>query len=158
MNDIPAERLVYEIEVTAPGTRSQGWHGTLYGKDGQPINAKPGEIIKASVGDFQHIAQSTPQTPYGFIHTGMLTWMETHEANIIMGSDACLYQLYVTAEGSKSEGWRGKLLSGGSLVQPGADKRVQTPMGPFLWVENTHLWGPHCWFHDSWPWSKVQPK
>ena len=30
-------RLLYQIEVSAPGTRSQGWRGVLYGEDGAPI-------------------------------------------------------------------------------------------------------------------------
>ena len=150
------ERLVYEITVTSPGTKSQGWHGTLFGKDGKPVQAEPGKTVKTNVGEFVSIAETNLRTPYGMIHTDMVRWMTAENGNIIMDSDPWEYRLSVAQEGSKSEGWRGELRhSRGIIAGPGGDGPVKTPMGPYAWVANEQLWGLHGWIHVSWTRAKT---
>jgi hypothetical protein len=144
-------RLAYQITVTAPGTRSQGWHGTLYDKDGKPMQFEPGKTVKINAGEFVSVAETTPWTPYGMIHVDMVRWMKMANGNVIMDSEPWAYRLYVEREGSKSEGWRGELLHGrGVISPPSGDAPVETPMGPYHWMKNEHLWGRHAWFHVSW--------
>ena len=157
------DRLVYQIEVTAPGSRSQGWHGTLYGRNGDAITIPPGETVTTPIGTFASVACTLPFRPCGMIRTDMIAWMKTHNGNVIMDSKSWAYRLYVTAEGTRSEGWRGELLHGGSAVDapPGSSGRLlkpirapseslTTPMGPFSWQESHVPWGRHGWFPVSW--------
>ena len=65
----PPGRLFYEIVVTDPGTRSQGWHGVLYDADGNPIEAAPGQTVSLAgqflydVGEFVNVACENPWMP-----------------------------------------------------------------------------------------------
>ncbi len=144
-----AERLFYQITVTAPGTRSQGWKGTLYSRDGQEIEVGPGQSVKTHVGEFVSIEWNSPWVPWGMIQSDVLSWMKTHDGNVIIDARRCEYRLYVSAEGSKSEGWRGELVWGDSIVTPHFE-RVLAPMGIFVWSENPNRWGLHGWFHEAW--------
>lgn len=150
------ERLVYEITVTAPGTRSQGWHGTLYDKSGKPVQVEPGKTMTTNVGEFVSVAETTSETPYGMIHTDMVRWMTAENGNVIMDREPWEYRLYVAHEGSKSEGWRGELRhSRGIIAGPSGDEPAKTPMGPYAWVQSEHLWGLHGWIHVSWSRAKA---
>jgi len=145
------ERLVYQIEVTSPGMKNQGWHGTLYGKDGKPMPVEPGKIVHTHIGDFIGVANTAPFVPYGMIHVDQLAWMKTHNGNEVMDTEPWVYRLFVTLEGSKSEGWRGELLHGrGVIGEPSDDKPQPTPMGPYRWLKGKALWDPKGWFHVSW--------
>ncbi len=150
------ERLVYKITVTAPGKRSQGWHGTLCDKNGKPVQVEPGKTVKTNVGEFVSVAETTPETPYGMIHADMVRWMKTENGNVIMDSEPWEYRLYVVREGSKSEGWRGELRHSRGIIEgPSGDEPVKTPMGPYAWVQSEHLWGLHGWIHVSWSHAKA---
>jgi len=144
------ERLVYQITVTAPGTKSQGWHGVLLDIHGKPMTVEPGKTVHTHFGTFVSVAESTPWTPYGMIHEDTVQWMQTHGGNVIMDSEPWAYRLYVEREGSKSEGWRGELLHGRGIVpEPSDEKPFATPMGPFTWVRPVHLWDRAGWLHVS---------
>ena len=150
------ERLFYEITVTAPGTRSQGWHGTLFGKDGKPVLAEPGKIVTTNVGKFVAVAETTLETPYGMLHEDMVRWMTAENGNVIMDSEPWAYLLFVAQEGSKSEAWRGELrYMRGIIAGPSDHDPVATPMGPYTWVKNEQLWGLHGWIHVSWSGAKA---
>jgi hypothetical protein len=144
-----AERLFYQITLTAPATRSQGWKGTLYDRAGRAIEVEPGKSMKTNIGEFVSVACTLPWVPCGMIQSEVASWMKTHESNVIIDSRSCEYRIYVSAEGSKSEGWRGELVMGGSIVTPQFE-RVLAPVGIFVWSENFELWGLHGWFHEAW--------
>ena len=144
-----AERLFYQITVTDPGRRSQGWKGTLYDRAGQAIEVEPGKSVKTHVGEFVSIACTTLWVPCGMIQSDEVDWMKTHQGNVVIDARPCEYRLYVSAEGSKSEGWRGELVWGGAVVTPKFE-RVLAPMGFFVWSEYPEIWGLHGWFHESW--------
>ena len=153
MADSDAPRLVYQIEVTAPGTKSQGWHGTLFDKTGKPMQVAPGKTVHTNIGDFLSVARKEPQIwePYGMIHVDQVAWMKTHNGNEVMDSEPWVYRLFVALEGSKSEGWRGEILHGRGVIGPPADDRPQpTPMGPYRWLRGKEPWQPTGWFHVSW--------
>ena len=143
--------LYYTMELTNPGTRSQGWIGTLLvappPADGSLMDALSGP----SFGTFVDVACNEAWVPCGMIHEDMFHWMESHEANIVNDGTPWRYELYVTAPGSRSEGWRGDLLRDGEKLGRPADGQVlSTPMGPFVWQESGVLWGEHGWFPVSW--------
>ena len=150
------ERLFYEITVTAPGTRSQGWHGTLYDPDGHAVVVEPDDVRQTNAGDFVGVVCAQAWTPCGFIHSDMLRWMQTNPGNVIMDRKPWVYRLYVGAECTRSEGWRGELLHGGRVVRP-KTKRIATPFGPFAWKVSVHLWGQTGWFHKVWPGPSPAP-
>ena len=145
-------RLVYQIEVTNPGTKSQGWRGTLYDQSGTPMEIAASATVETGAGTFVSVACTPlPWYPCGMIHAHMVAWMKQHNGNVPMDGEDWAYRLYVTAEGTRSEGWRGELLHGGGTVPAQADgKPMQTPLGPFLWLESPTLWGDHGWFHVAW--------
>lgn len=143
------ERLAYEIVVTNPGTRSQGWNGKLFGPDGKARAVPVSERVETPVGAFVSVACRELWVPCGMIHEKTLKWMEIDPGNAILDGEAWSYRLYVSAEGSKSEGWRGEILHAGAAVEAGG-KPADTPMGSFDWRESPHAWGWHGWFHAAW--------
>ena len=148
-----SERLVYQIDVTAPGMKSQNWYGTLYDKDGKPVPAQPGKIVHTNIGDFVCVAQNStkPDAPYGMIHVDQVAWMKSHQGNELMGTEPWVYRLFVAQEGSKSEGWRGEILHGrGVIGEPSGNEPQPTPMGPYRWLRGKEPWQPTGWFHVSW--------
>jgi hypothetical protein len=143
------ERLFYQITVTNPGTRSQGWKGTLYDRGGQAIEVEPGKSVKTNAGEFVSVACKVLWVPCGLIQSDVANWMKTHAGNVVIDARRCEYRLHVSAEGSKSEGWRGELVWGDEIVAPHFE-RVLAPMGIFVWSENPAIWGLHGWFHEAW--------
>jgi hypothetical protein len=79
----------------------------------------------------------------------MREWMKTNPGNIIMDRKPWVYRLYVRAECSRSEGWRGELLHDGRII--GRANRVRTPFGPFTWHKGRNLWDQTGWIHVAWP-------
>jgi hypothetical protein len=148
-----SRRLVYEIVVTAPGARSQGWHGTLYNTNGAAVQVEPGRTVDTRIGTFVSVACVHAWSTCGMIHTDMLNWLKTHNGNAILDAKRWMYKLYVLAEGSKSEGWQGQLLHGSRDVTAG-DKPFVTPMGKFVWKRRAQLWDRAGWYHESWPESR----
>lgn len=142
-------RLVYEIVVTNPGTRSQGWNGTLFGADGKALAPAPGTRVETPVGAFIAVKCQELWVPCGMIHDKTLDWMNTTPGNAILDGEQWSYRLFVSAEGTKSEGWTGKVLHAGAPVEPGIAP-LDTPMGPYVRVESSHPWGWHGWIHQSW--------
>jgi hypothetical protein len=145
------ERLAYQIDVTDPGSRSQGWHGTLYDKNGQAVQVAPGKTVHTNIGDFVSVAKADPWVPYGMIHVDQVAWMKTNNGNVIIDNQPWSYRLFVAQEGTKSEGWRGELLHGHGIIgQPSDAKPLATPMGPYQWLSGKEPWQPKGWFHVSW--------
>jgi hypothetical protein len=135
------EQLLYEITVTAPGTRSQGWHGTLYNANGQPMQVAVGKTETTVIGELVSVAAVSGQRwqPYGMIP------VKPGMTNDIM-PDAWSYKLYRTGIDTRCPSWRGELLRGDIVVTPQTgSKQVQTSMGQFIWATE-----PHGWIHKSW--------
>jgi hypothetical protein len=149
-------RVFYDITVTAPGTRSQGWRGVLYDPSGAPLARPAGSVVETNAGPFVSVACDWPWVPCGFIHEDQLRWMQTNGGNFILGRDTWVYRLTVTAPCTRSEGWRGELLRNGQAVRT-KKRRVPTPMGPFRRKTSAHLWGQTGWFHAAWPAAVIAP-
>lgn len=143
------ERLIYEIVVTHPGTRSQGWNGSLFGLDGKALAVATGERVETPIGGFVAVACRELWVPCGMIHEKTLAWMKDGPGNVILDGEPWRYRLFVSAEGTKSEGWRGEIVHAGAAVEP-VDKPAETPMGSFVRIESPHAWGWHGWLHQSW--------
>jgi hypothetical protein len=145
------ERLVYTMEVTAEGTRSQGWLGTLYDEAGNPMAVPPGWTVTTGAGTFVSVACVVLFHPCGMIDTDMRAWMSTGGGNDLGIAGHWAYRLTVSAEGTRDEGWRGELLRDAVPVAAPTDRvPVATPWGPFRWWQGDGPWGRHGWFHASW--------
>jgi hypothetical protein len=143
-------RVFYEMILTAPGTRSQGWHGVLYARDGNPIDVAPGQTVTTPLGEFVNVACIHLWDACGLIRTDMAEWMKSHQANIIMDSKPWLYRMYVSAEGSKSEVWTSRLTHDGAEIFPDMTP-MDTPMGPFRTGGPMAFgWAQAGWFPASW--------
>lgn len=142
-------RLLYEIQVTAPGTRSQGWRGVLYESDGSPVLLRAGQSIDTPAGRFVGVECRRPWDACGAVHVDMLRWMRDHEHNIIMDGGHWSYRLY--ARGYYGDRLSGELWRNGRALE-GRDAIVRTPMGPFRWIDGRRIVtvGRHGWFHESW--------
>lgn len=116
-------RLIYQIEVTAPGTRSQGWRGVLYDQDGAPIALAPGARIETSAGRFVGVACLHLWSACGAIDERMHAWMQSNQHNIIM-RERWTYRLR-----ARGDALQGELLRDG-VALTGGDEAL-TPMGPY---------------------------
>ncbi len=145
------EQLAYEITVTAPGSKSQGWHGTLYDKNGQPMKVKSGEKWSTDIGILVSVKYKQKHIPYGMISENQLKRIE----NILM-DESWSYKLYRTHTDSKCPSWRGELQRRNVVIKPDTGEQVQTPMGPFKWLKEPQN-EPHGWVHVLWK-VKADPK
>lgn len=141
-------RLAYQITVTAPGTRSQGWRGTLYQADGAPIALAPGARVNTPAGRFVGVACQHPWSACGAIEESMVRWMEDHQHNIPM-RERWTYRIY--ARGFYGDRLEGELTRDGARVEPA--RQVATPMGPYRWIESTDDTTTSTrrgWWHEGW--------
>ncbi|GEM_PF-6012747 len=144
-------RLIYQLQVTQPGTRSQGWFGTLYDEAGAAVTAEPGATVKMPFGTFENLPCTYLWSQCGFIPAGMLPVAPMTGFAALTEDQAWVYRLYIHGEGSRSEGMTGVLLQGGAQVFPGGMRRVETPLGVFLAIDNQgQLWGDAGWFPETW--------
>lgn len=144
-------RMIYQLEVTQPGTRSQGWLGTLYDENGAAIAADPGAIVETAAGPFENLPCTYLWSQCGFIRVGMLPVAAPSSLAALTEDQAWVYRLYIHGEGSRSEGRTGVLEQGGTVVFPGGMRRVETPLGVFIAVDNGgQLWGDAGWFPETW--------
>jgi hypothetical protein len=142
-------RPLYQIEVTAPGTRSQGWRGVLYDRNGAAIALAPGARVETPAGRFVGVACPHAWSTCGAIEENMLRWMERHEHNIIMGRERWVYR--INARGYYGDRLEGVLLREGVRVEAGREAR--TPMGTYRWVDgrpDAPISGRHGWWHEGW--------
>lgn len=140
-------RLAYQIIVTAPGTRSQGWRGTLYQADGAPIALAPGARVNTPAGRFIEVACQHPWSACGAIEQGMVRWMTNHQHNIPM-RERWTYRIY--ARGFYGDRLEGELMHDGVRVEPA--QHVATPMGAYRWIESTEATTTGLrrgWWHEA---------
>ena len=146
----PPGRLVYDMAVTAPGTRSQAWTAILYDPAGDPIEAEPGQTVTTPLGEFVRVPCVNPWDACGMIRSDMAEWMKTHQANVIMDSQSWVYRVYLGGEGSGSEVWTSRLLFMTTAEISPDVKPINTPMGPFRTGGPTATgWARAGWFPVS---------
>jgi hypothetical protein len=135
------EQLIYEITVTDPGVKMQGWHGTLYDVNGNAMKVEVGKTVMTDIGELKSTAADPIMVwkSYGMVPT--TPGMENHPM-----PDPWSYKLYGKGIGSKCSSWRGELLRGNAVIKPPAGgDQVQTPWGTFIWLNESH-----GWVHKSW--------
>lgn len=135
------EQLTYEVVVTNPGTKSQGWHGILYDDNGQVVQVEAGKTVNTDIGELVGVApvDGQPWKPYGAVPA-------TPGMENINQPDAWAYKLYKTGLGSRCPSWRGDLLRGAIVVKPHAGgEEVKTSLGPFIWLGTSHGWAHKSW-------------
>ena len=145
-------RLYYQLEVTNAGSRSQGWHGTLFGADGAPLVAAPDARVTTPLGVFRNHPCSLPWEPCGFLREDTPPAPAPDTPAALIDSAPWRYQLTVTAEGSRSEGWRGALWHGDEALPPeAAAGPVWTPFGRLVPLADDGLpWGWSGWRPEGW--------
>jgi hypothetical protein len=140
-------RVAYQITVMAPGTRSQGWRGTLYEANGAPIALPPGARVNTPAGRFVGVACEHLWSACGAIEEGMVRWMQNHQHNIPM-RERWTYRIY--ARGLYGDRLEGELIRDEARVEP--TQQVATPMGAYRWIEaaeDTTTSGRRGWWHES---------
>lgn len=143
-------RLFYEMTITLPGTRSQGWNGTLFGPDGAALEPEPGAVVDTHVGTFRAYPCTHLWTPCGMIRDGSLPVPPAATVEAQFDPQGWTFRLSVSAEGTRSEGWHGALWHGDTLM-PATGDPVETAMGRFVPVgESEHLWGWSGWVPEGW--------
>ena len=165
------ERLFYELDVTLPGSRSQGVRGRLYGRQGQSIVAAadgaiiansetPGQTSPALGGSIETDAGTFVTRPLvhiwdvsGLINEPMLS----EQMNDPSVRGPTRFRLYVHAECTRSEGWRGELLTPNGEPVAQQQTPIQTPMGRFVYRRSEHLFGQNGWFPEAWPQPRMSP-
>lgn len=155
------ERLYYELEVSLAGTRSQGVRGRLFEPSGRSVSVDTegaviaehdgsGGVLLTNTGGFTQRPRVHLWDVSGMINEAMLPPQRMNNPAV---EGPTLFRLFVSAECSRSEGWRGELLSArdGAPIPPGNDESIDTPMGRFVHRSSPHPWGQHGWFPESWP-------
>lgn len=154
------ERLYYELEVSLAGTRSQGVRGRLFEPSGRSVSVDAGGAIVAehddgggalltNTGDFTQRPRVHLWDVSGMINEAMLPPQRINNPAV---EGPTLFRLFVSAECSRSEGWRGELLSArGAAPLPRGNESIETPMGRFVYRSSPHPWGQHGWFPETWP-------
>jgi hypothetical protein len=133
-----APHLVYDIIVTQPGTRSQGWHGLLYGDDtaldaqSETALAVPaGWRVITPLGTFVSVACLHAWSACGMIREDMAAWLATGPTFNTLGGEAWVFRVIRVIGPDGAEQWQGQLLRDGAAVLP-TESPVATPMGPFI--------------------------
>ncbi len=143
-------RLFYEMHITNAGTRSQGLIGTLYGADGAAIDIAPGETIETAAGVFRMHACAQAWDTCGMIREGGRP-EDAMSLEALTDGVPWAFRLYILAEGSRSQGWRGELWHGDQMVSPASAEIVETALGRFVSEgESPYLWGWSGWAPASW--------
>lgn len=154
------EHLFYEMQVTAPGTRSQGIRGRLFDADGQSVvtNAS-GDIVREEslpagtggaslmlgAGIFLHRARQHAWDISGMIPETMLAAPHLNDPSL---HSATRFRLLVRGMCASHESWRGELLdSHGTPIGPSTSS-MDTPMGRFTFRSGPQEAG---WFPETWP-------
>ncbi len=91
---IPPPQLVYDIVVTQPGTRSQGWRGHLYGDDGAALAVPAGWRVATPLGTFVSVACPHMWSTCGMIREDMVAWMGSGSA--VNALDGAAWEFRVT--------------------------------------------------------------
>jgi hypothetical protein len=147
---IPPGRTFYQIVVTSPGDRGQGWNGTLFQQSGAALPMQPGQPVQTNAGTFVPVPCGAPHDPCGFIEQRMTATL----TNENLGPTQLTYRLLVGAECSRSEKLFGEILRDGKPVLGKAKDTLATPMGQFEWRESYSEQG---WFHKLWPQHMMSP-
>jgi len=142
--------LAYQLVVTQPGTKSQGWRGTLFDEAGVAMEVAPGERVATPLGSFVSIECVRLWDACGMIREDMAAWMQTGPAYNAMDGAAWVYSVWRDTALDGAVSWRGELARDGAAVAP-ESAPAETPMGPFVIAA-----GPvgglawTGWVHESW--------
>ena len=137
-------RTLYRIDVTAPGTKSQGLRGTLFDDQGRPIAAGPD--VQTAIGRFRWIACRQLWASCG-------RWRaETPPAvsSYVRQESSVLAYRILHEERRDGVHWTGELV--GAPAAARAAGRIETPMGIFRWASGRAgrmYW--RGWLPDNWP-------
>lgn len=137
-------RTSYEIEVTAPGTKSQGLRGNLYDREGRRI--EEGAVAQTPIGSFRWI-------PCQMLWESCGRWRDgsTPPRSSYPRQNESVLRYRITQETRNGRSWwRGELPG----LNSGAERRrqVETPMGRFRWTSGrlgTAEW--RGWVPEGWP-------
>lgn len=136
--------LVYSIDVTAPGSKSQGVRGTLYDSGGREVTQL--EPVDTPIGQFRWISCQRLWDSCGWWRVGPERAGSTHRT---ANPDLLSYRVY-RRELPSGTSWRGELVGSGSVAVQRAE--IVTPMGTFRWTTGRigqAQW--QGWVPASWP-------
>lgn len=146
----PAPQLAYQLVVTNPGTRSQGWRGILYDESGAPLEVAPGEHVTTPLGSFVSVECVHLWDACGLIREDMAAWMETGPVFNKIDGTAWVFSVWREAGVGSAFAWRGEL-TGDGVAYPPEKAPADTPMGDFV-IAGGPVGGLAWtgWVHESW--------
>lgn len=143
-----AERVFYELVVTAPGSRSQGVRGQLFDAAGRPQSDAPRlEPVQTPIGPFERIGCQYLWSVCGDLRR-VEGFVVAGPGNDPMQDGPVLFRV-TRIEGAGRARYRGDLFDGPRSVPLAA--RIETPMGPFVRLEGEFAgqawsgWIPAYW-------------
>lgn len=139
-----AGRTVYTIEVTLPGTKSQGLRGTLYDDRDRPVAEGP--EVGTPIGQFHWIECRRLWDSCGWWRVGPRAAMSGYPRQ---QRPVMRYRI-LREERRDGAHWRGELE--GLPATAAVARRIETPMGGFRWTSGRagrmHWRG---WIPETWP-------
>lgn len=138
-----AGRTIYQIDVSAPGTKSQGLRGTLYDEHGRRVEEGP--AVQTPIGSFRWISCSMPWESCGRWRDGPAVPRSSYPQQ---NRSVLSYRITVEERGGRTF-WSGELAG---LGAGGPGRRAETAMGAFRWTTGSagaaHWRG---WVPQGWP-------
>jgi len=145
----PVERVLYELVVERPGSRSQGVRGILYDGEGRELEPKgPDDVVHTRIGDFRYLGCAYLWSTCGYLRdAGGFAGFGSENDPTLSG----VTRYRVTTVGSMDDiMFRGELLNGQALVV--TDKAsLETPLGVFRQTSGSFAgfrWSG--WLPDAW--------
>ncbi len=137
-------RTVYEIEVSAAGTKSQGLRGILYDDRGQRVDDGP--VVRTPIGSFRWIPCRMLWDSCGRWRDGSALPASSYPPE---NRSALRYRITYEERGGRTY-WSGELPGLGA--DAARRRRVETPMGMFRWTTGrmgAAQW--QGWVPQDWP-------
>lgn len=138
------ERLVYKIEVSAAGSKSQGLRGMLYDANGREMTS--GAPVSTPIGQFRWIECRRLWDSCGWWRVGPEAAASAHS---VPNANILSYRIY-RRDLRAGPSWRGELMARRPVTPP--PRAVATAMGAFRWTSG-RVGGARWngWVPAGWP-------
>lgn len=145
----PVERVLYELVVERPGSRSQGVRGILYDDAGREREPKgPDEVIHTMIGDFRYVGCAYLWSTCGYLRDGG-GFAGLGGENDPTVSGVTRYRV-ITVSSMDDIAFRGDLLNGEERIVTDRAS-LETPLGVFRQADGSfagYRWSG--WLPDAW--------
>lgn len=149
----PVERVLYELVVERPGSRSQGVRGVLYDEAGREREPKgPDEVIHTGFGDFRYVGCAYLWSTCGYLRDGG-GFAGPGAGNDPTLSGVTRYRVTILSS-AEDIAFRGDLLNGEAMIVA-EQASLETPLGVFTQTDGVFAglrwsgWLPEAWAQSA---------